>query len=134
MHGSYVTSATSSPKFAIQVNAGGTSGICPAPTTAIAISASVTAGGTWDAVCRIVILTTGSSGTALAGGEIYVGNGAGIQAANNGVFSNDSTCSSACATVGYNTTTSETVSVQETATTVSGQTINLQSLIVRVIP
>jgi hypothetical protein len=134
MHGSYVTSATSSPKFAIQVNAGGTSGICPAPTTAIALSASVTAGGTWDAVCRIVILTTGSPGTALAGGDIYVGNGAGIQSANNGVFSNDSTCSSTCATVAYNTTTSETVSVQETATTVSGQTINLQSLIVRVIP
>jgi hypothetical protein len=134
MHGSYVTSATSSPKFAIQVNAGGTSGICPAPTTSIALSASVTAGGTWDAVCRIVILTTGSPGTALAGGDIYVGNGAGIQSANNGVFSNDSTCSSTCATVAYNTTTSETVSVQETATTVSGQTINLQSLIVRVIP
>jgi len=37
-------------------------------------------------------------------------------------------------TVTYNTTTSETVSVQETTAMVSGQTMNLQSLIVRVIP
>jgi len=125
-HGVYVTTATSSPKLNLEVNAGGTTGICPASTTAIAIAQSVTA-GSWDATCTITIVTTGSSGTAYAGGYTIVGNGSGISSANNATYVN-------AGTVTYNTTTSETVSVQETTAMVSGQTINLQSLIVRVIP
>jgi hypothetical protein len=124
-HGVWTTSATSSPKLNFEINAGGTTGECPAATTAVALTASQT-NGVFDGVCRILITTTGSSGTAIAGGNIQTENGAGGGGLTQG-FNNAST-------VTYNTTTAETVSVQETTAMVSGQTMNLQSLVVRVIP
>jgi hypothetical protein len=124
-HGVWTTTSTSSPKLNFEINAGGTTGECPAATTAVALTASQT-NGVFDGVCRILITTTGSSGTAIAGGNIQTENGAGGGGLTQG-FNNAST-------VTYNTTTAETVSVQETTAMVSGQTMNLQSLVVRVIP
>ncbi len=126
IHGVWTTTATSSPKLNFEVNAGGTTGECPAASTAVALTASQT-NGVFDGTCRIVIVTTGSSGTAIAGGNVQVENGAGAGGIPPEGFNNAST-------VVYNTTISETVSVQETTAMVSGQTMNLQSLIVRVIP
>ncbi len=126
IHGVWTTTATSSPKLNFEVNAGGTTGLCPAATTAVALTASQT-NGIFDGTCRIVIVTTGSSGTAIAGGFIQTENGAGAGGIPPEGFNNPST-------VVYNTTVSETVSVQETTAMVSGQTMNLQSLIVRVTP
>jgi hypothetical protein len=126
IHGVWTTTATSSPKLNFEVNAGGTTGLCPAATTAVALTASQT-NGVFDGTCRIVIVTTGSSGTAIAGGFIQVENGAGAGGIPSQGFNSAST-------VVYNTTISETVSVQETTAMVSGQTMNLQSLIVRVTP
>jgi hypothetical protein len=126
IHGVWTTGATASPKLNFEINAGGTTGECPAATTAVALTASQT-NGVFDGVCRILITTTGSSGTAIAGGNIQVENGAGSGGLPPQGFNNAST-------VTYNTTTAETVSVQETTAMVSGQTMNLQSLIVRVIP
>jgi hypothetical protein len=124
-HGVWTTTSTSSPKLNFEINAGGTTGECPAATTAVALTASQT-NGVFDGVCRILITTTGSSGIAIAGGNIQTENGAGGGGLTQG-FNNAST-------VTYNTTTAETVSVQETTAMVSGQTMNLQSLVVRVIP
>ena len=126
IHGVWTTTATSSPKLNFEVNAGGTTGECPAASTAVALTASQT-NGVFDGYCRIVIVTTGSSGTAIAGGNVQVENGAGAGGIPPEGFINAST-------VVYNTTISETVSVQETTAMVSGQTMNLQSLIVRVTP
>jgi len=123
-HGFYATTATSNPQMNFEINAGGTTGACVAGSSSHNISASNT-NGTFDGVCRIVILTTGSSGTAVAGGgtTVYLANGSSSTYFG---FMNTSTFT-------FNTTTSETISLQETGTLVSGQTINLQSLIVRVI-
>jgi hypothetical protein len=123
-HGVYTTSSTTAPKIAFQVNAGSTSGICPAPTTGSSLPISITSGD-WELECHIQINTTGSSGTAVAWGK-YCIVGAGTLATDTAtcyVFGNAST-----GTVTYNTSTSETVSIQQTATPVSGQTYNLTAL------
>jgi hypothetical protein len=123
VHGVYTTTSTSSPLFALDINAGGTTGICPASSTTT-LSTSIT-NGYWDATCYAQIQTVGSSGTAVAWGNY-------IDAQANGAnpslkdFSNPST-------VTYNSgAPSENVVVQETATLVSGQTFTLQSLYVHV--
>ena len=123
-HGVYTTTSTSSPKIAFQVNAGSTSGICPAPTTGSSLPTSITSGD-WELECHIQINTTGSSGTAVAWGKYcIVGTGAlSADLATCYFFGNAST-----GTVTYNTSTSETVSIQQTATPVSGQTYNLTAL------
>jgi hypothetical protein len=124
-HGVYTTTSTTSPKIAFQVNAGSTTGICPATTTATTLPVNIT-NGYWELECIIQINTTGSSGTAVAWGK-YCFLESGQTLATGQVacynFGNAST-----GTVTYNTSTSETVSVQQTGTSVSGQTYNITAL------
>jgi hypothetical protein len=123
-HGVYTTGSTTAPKIGFQVNAGGTSGICPVPSTAGSIPISI-ASGYWEAECHIQINTTGSSGTAVAWGKIcFLSTGTqAVDQTSCYAFGNAST-----GTVTYNTSTAETVSVQETATPVASQTYNLTAL------
>ena len=127
-HGVFTTTATSSPKFGFEINAGGTTGICPVPTTVSTPPVNLTS-AFWDAVCYIQINTTGSPGTAVAWGDYrYVSsNSTDLLGSQTQAFSNQST-----GTVSYTTSGSETVSVQETGTLVSGQTFNLTALDVTV--
>lgn len=121
-HGVYTTTATSGPMFQMQVNAGGTSGICILG-AAIALSTGQT-NGPWDLACYIQINTTGSPGTAIAWGSETTGgtNSSSIVR----VFNNTGTQS-------FTTGNSQTVSIQETATLVSGQSITLQAITARVL-
>lgn len=122
-HGVQTTTATASPIVNIQVNAGGTTGIC-ASSTNTSISASQT-NESWDIDCNIQIVTTGAPGTAIAWGkQNYANNAQGGPAAINPRFSTNA------GAVNYTTTSAQTVSVQETATPVAGQSITLQSLVV----
>lgn len=118
-HGIYTTTGTASPTFTIQVNAGGNAGICP-----------VTAGTTpslnqtnapWDLICFIHIDTLGSGGTSTAWGQLNIWTNTGAVVSK--PFAN-------AAAVGYNTTGSTNVSVQEVATLVAGQALTLQSIFV----
>lgn len=121
-HGVYTTGATATPKISFQVNAGGTSGICPAPPGATA-NTNITS-GYWDLICNIQINTTGSPGTAVSWGNFSfdIANGS-VSSYSVGAFANAST-----GTVSYTTGTAQTVSIQETGTSVSGQTYNLTAL------
>lgn len=123
-HGVQTTTATVSPVVNIQVNAMGTTGICTASTNT-SISASQT-NEPWDIECAIQVVTTGSPGTAFAWGkQNYANNAQGGPAATNPRFYTNT------GTVSATTTSSQTVSIQVTATPVAGQSITLQSLIVR---
>jgi hypothetical protein len=125
--GIYTTSSTATPVMMFEVNAGGTTSICPNVATAMGLSTNQTA-SYWDLQCKITIVTTGSSGTATAGGWMQEFNSTGA-AQKNSVFNNGTTFPT------YNTSaSSESLSIQETATLVSGQTLNLQFLQVKVIP
>jgi hypothetical protein len=120
-HGVYTTTSTVSPQFSLRIDAGGTTGICPAPTNAQTLTTSQTV-GYWDAECFIQINTTGSGGTAVAWGKFSSGAAAGAGVIQS-TFLNAST-----GTVAYNTSIAETLTVRETATLVSGQTFNLTAL------
>jgi hypothetical protein len=120
-HGVFTTSATASPTFQPQVNAGNTSPVCPGSTAAFTPPVSTTA-GYWDLVCYIQIVTTGTPGTAYAWGTYNLTNSTGAASIiKTAAFANAST-------VSYTTTAAETVSVQLVNTFVSGQTFNLQAL------
>jgi hypothetical protein len=124
-HGIYTTTATSTPTFIMQINAGGTAGICPAANgNNLNIN---TTNGTFDAVCYIQINTTGSPGTAIAWGQYTATTAAGSEVNGAKHFNNAST-------VSYTTSSSQTVSVQLVNVFVSGQTFNLQSIDVTVEP
>jgi hypothetical protein len=105
----------------MQVNAGGTSGICPA-IGSLALSTGQTA-APWSVHCFIQIATTGAPGTAWAWGQEFESGASGgsplFKLMGNG------------ATASFTTTSAQTVSIQETATMVTGQTITLQNLTVR---
>ena len=125
-NGVYTTTATASPQNSFQVNAGGTSGMCSVPSAAT-IGTGI-AGGAWNLECFIQINTLGPSGTAKAFGHYELANnvnGAEV-IGNNKLFPNASTST-------YNTAAPQTVSVQEVAALVSGQTYTLQALWVEVI-
>jgi hypothetical protein len=120
-NGVYTTTATASPVIALQVNAGGTTGVCPQIGN-INPSTSQTA-GPWNLHCIIQIATTGAPGTAWAWGQDF------ITGTNGGnplwkVLGNGATAS-------FTSTSSQTLSLQETATFVTGQTITLQNFTVR---
>src|SRR5208282_1541263 len=91
-HGVFTTTSTSSPKFGFEINAGGTTGICPVPTTVPTPLTSLTS-AFWDAVCYIQINTTGSPGTAVAWGDYrYVSsNSTDLLGSQTQAFSNQST-------------------------------------------
>lgn len=122
-HGVQTTTATASPVVNIQVNAFGTTGICAASTNT-SLSASQT-NEPWDAECVIQIVTTGAPGTAFAWGkQNYATNAQGGPAGVNPRFYVNA------GTVSATTNSTQTVSIQETATPVAGQSITLQSLVV----
>lgn len=118
-HGVYTTTATASPKIAFSVTAGGTTGICPAPPGA-SPNVSITS-GYWELTCEIQIITTGSPGTAQAWGgfSFDIANGS----ASN--FSSARFANATTGTVAYTTGSAQTVSINMTATPVSGQTFNV---------
>jgi hypothetical protein len=120
------STTTGSPLAIFQVNAGGTAAACNAPST-IALPTGIT-NGTWDLVCFIQINTTGGPGTAMAWGKIeFANNTSGAELlANERLFPNS-------ATGNFTTTSTQTVSVQETAALVSGQSFTLQAFTARVI-
>jgi hypothetical protein len=124
VHGIYLTTGTSSPVFALAISSGGSSPVaCPASSTISSIGVSQT--GYWDAVCYIQVNTTGGSGSAIAWGS-YTSAPAGGSGGSTKNFTNTGA-------ITYVTNVAETISVQETATTVTGQTFTLQSLYARVI-
>jgi hypothetical protein len=120
-NGIFTTTATASPLFTMQVNAGGTTGICPA-IGSISLSTGQTA-GPWSIHCFIQIATTGAPGTAWAWGQEFesgaIGGSPLFKLMGNG------------ATASFTTTSAQTVSIQETSTMVTGQTFTLQNLTVR---
>jgi hypothetical protein len=124
-HGVYTTNATASPVENIQVNAGGTTGICSHSTGNNNLATSVT-NVPWDVACYIQIVTTGAPGTAYAWGLDEVSSGTlGGNGTNSPHFYVNAS------TVNYTTNSSQTVSIQETGTLVSGTSLTLQSLVVR---
>jgi len=120
-HGVYTTTATASPTFAIAINAGGTTGACPAAGT-VTLAVSIT-NGYWDATCYIQIQTLGNPGTADAYGTYASASNAG----NSPVFKNFTNA----AAVNYITTSAQTVTIRMPVAFVSGQTFTMLSLTVR---
>jgi hypothetical protein len=116
--GIYTTTATAAPLMNMQINALGTTGICPQIGN-ISMSTSQTA-GPWNLHCVIQIATLGAPGTAWASGhDMTSGTNGGsplFKLLGNG------------ATASATTTSAQTVSVQETATMVAGQTFTLQAI------
>jgi hypothetical protein len=106
----------------INVNAGGTNSICSGGN----ITLTNTASGTWTAECRITIGSPGSSGTAYAQG---VSEGFSSTASDGRYPYSNGTSSQT-----YNTSVAETVSVHQTFALISGETMNLTSLVVYVNP
>jgi hypothetical protein len=126
-HGTYTTGSTASPLIAFQVNAGNTSGICPATAHSTSPAINQTA-SIWDLECKIQINTIGAPGTAVAWGNVEWTNSTATSGAQILLsFNNNST-----GTVNFTTTGAETVSIQETATPVSGQIYNLTALDIQV--
>lgn len=121
-HGVYTTTATASPPLNIQINTGGTTGVCTHSANNV-LGLNLT-NVPWDAVCYIQIITTGNPGTAISWGLDEAGGTAGGSSLVSKNYSGNTS-------VSYITTLAQTVSVQETATLVSGESITLQSLIVR---
>jgi hypothetical protein len=119
--GRYTTTGTASPVINIQINAGGTSGICPAAGANIGLSASQT-NAPWWADCYIQINTTGNPGTSIAWGSWSAAT-AGLSP-NSKAFGNTGTTS-------YITSSNQNVTVQETASGVTGQTFQLDALYTR---
>jgi hypothetical protein len=123
-HGTYTTTGTASPQIQLQVNAGGTAGLCSS-------GGNINPGlnktnGPWQLVCYIQIATTGAPGTAQPWGQEWLAN------PNGGATIGPVLWQPACATTcNYTTTSNQTFSIQETGTFVAGQTITLQSFFVR---
>jgi hypothetical protein len=117
--GFYTTSAAGA--WAVEVNAGGDTGICPSAPTLVLPSGGSAA--YWDLTCKIVIVSTGSSGTAAAWGWYQ-------RAAPNGSAPVQAVFSNAGSLPAYNTSVGESVSIQ--ATTFTGTSMNLQAMFVRV--
>lgn len=125
VHG-VLTTGAGSPISAMQINAGGTTGICQHSGN-LTLTVSQT-NVPWDAVCFIHIATTGNPGTAYSWGTDEASTTAGGVAVSK-MYCNAATCSAAADN--FITTTAQTVSVQETATLVSGESITLQTLDIR---
>ena len=119
--GTWTTGATASPILNFQVNAGGTSGVClHSSNNALAINQTEN----WDLVCYIHIVTTGAPGTADTWGldETYTTTGGSSQV---------SKSFAQTGTVSFTTNSTQSISIQETATPVSGESFTLTDLVVR---
>jgi hypothetical protein len=119
-HGYY--SASSAGTLALQVDAGGTTGICPGAPSITLATTPADGYGYWDLECRIVIASTGSSGTADAWGW--------YQATANGSSPVHATFSNGGSLPNYNTTVNENLAIK--ASTFTGTSINLQSMYVKI--
>lgn len=127
-HGVFTTTATASPLMNIEFNVGGTTGACPPAPAALGLTISQT-NATWDADCTLQINTTGNPGTASTGGQFST-----IASTANGNVNQPKEFHST-GTVNYNTSNATTtLSLQETATLVSGQTFTLQMLDAEIVP
>lgn len=120
-HGVYSTTGTASPITNLQVNAGGTTGLC-SHSANISLGTSKTNQG-WDVQCFVHILTTGAPGTATAWGYDSV------SIAGTGNFSSDIYSPNAVSQ-SFITNSAQTISIQLTATPVAGESLTLQDLIV----
>jgi hypothetical protein len=120
-HGTYTTSATASPVLNFSVNGGGSTPVCSFSTN---VTTGLSLTSVWDLHCFIHILTTGSPGTANTWGAMEVGATAGGTAT---VFRNwkENT------TVSFITNSTQSISISQTATMVSGESATLTDLIVR---
>jgi hypothetical protein len=127
-HGLLTTPSSGTSVMNLEIFAGGgTPAICPAGSTTLTIATSTAFSGTWDAVCYIQIDTTGTTGTASAWGNWVPYNAGGNLVGSYKTFPNNTTTLPT-----YNTSSAQTVSVQETATLITGQSFTLQSLFVKV--
>jgi hypothetical protein len=116
--GVYTSSATSSPKLGFTVTAGSTTNICENSATNMGVTSGQT-NAAWQMECVITIVSTGSGGTAQVGGQ--------QQAWSQGTLITNG-LSAALSTQTFNTSTTETVSIGQIATMVSGQTATLTVL------
>jgi hypothetical protein len=124
--GSYTTTATSAPKINLDVNLleGATTYNECTQATSLTLSVSQASNtGAWDLSCKIVIVTTGSSGTMIQSGYEEEWNAAGS-------VNNRAPYASNNATSTINTSGANTLSIEEVAAPVSGQTYNLTTLLV----
>lgn len=121
--GTYLTGSTASPTMSLQVTAGGTTGICPAPSSAPPVTSQL---GSWDLVCYIQLNTiSGATSTADAWGLFENGSLSGTSV-NPRLYRNAST-------VTYKTDTSYPVSVTQTITPVALEQFTLSALDVKVV-
>jgi len=125
-HGVYSTPSSGTAVFALQINAGGTSGICPASSNITLSTSSSISNGYWDTACTIQI--TNAANSAIAWGQYDVAL-AGGSSAQFRMFNN----ATSTGVVTYTTGSAQTVSLQETATLISGQSVTLQALYAKVI-
>jgi len=121
-HGVFTNSA-STQNFALQVNAGGQSGICPASSSNL--QPAVNTNGYWDAACFIQVTATGNPGSAISWGQFTMASSNG-SAVLFRMFSN----ATATGDVNFITTSAENVSLQ--ATTMTGTSMTLQSVYAKV--
>jgi hypothetical protein len=122
-HGVYTTTGTSTPIEHMRVNAFGTTGVCQYSGGNNALNISLT-NLSWDVLCYVQILTTGAPGTATAWGTDNV-----AATIAGGVVSKN--FSQNAATVSATTNSTNNVTIEETATLVTGQSFTLQTLFVR---
>lgn len=126
-HGVYTTPSSGNAVFALQINAGGTPGICPASSNNIPLSSSsVITNGYWDTTCTIQM--TSAANSAITWGQ-YDAALAGGSSPQFRMFNN----ATSTGVVTYTTGSAQTVSLQETATLISGQSFTLQALYAKVI-
>jgi len=117
-HGTYVTGSGAN-RINLQVNAGG--GVaCPAGTAGVPTTNQNP--GYWELTCYIQI---GSSGNAIAWGNLLVKDGAGTTSGFNLAFLNSGT-------ITYTTSSAQTASIEETTAMVLGQSITLQAFTIHV--
>lgn len=114
-HGVF-TNTASTQNFALQVNAGGETGVCPASSSNL--QPAVNTDGYWDATCFIQVTATGNPGSAITWGQFTMAstNGSAVLFR---MFSN----ATATGDVNFITTAAENVSLQATTMTGSGMTL-----------
>jgi hypothetical protein len=122
-HGVYSTTGTASPIEHMRVNAFGTTGLCVHTGGNNSLNINST-NLSWDVVCYVQIVTTGAPGTATTWGSDNAVITLAGTIASKGYTTN-------AATQAATTTTAQTISIEELATLVAGESFTLQTLIIR---
>jgi len=130
--GMYTTTITSSPKLNLSVNAGNQTSICTSTLNATLVASMSNNTGGWTLDCKITIVSTGNPGTALVTGSWKQTGSVTTNGLTEEVYGASASNNSTVTPLNYNTSTSETVSIGQSATMVSGQTVNLTTLSVYV--